>query len=287
MYEENEKKNKRIALFTTIGVNGILLILLLFVIAWKAPDPPNPEYGIELNFGTDSQGSGDVQPEVPVGDESTNNEEQESTPEELVPQESVTETTEQAAPTEESVEEIPNKLESPVVVKKEEPKKENPKPVEKKTEPKKEEPKPVERKPDPSQGYNPPSKGKEGAAGSQGDDTNKAGDKGNPQGVDKSEIYDGKPGGGSGGSSLDLAGWDWDEIPRPNVSDNQTGRIVFEIEVDDKGEIRSIRTLEKTVSADAERVCREAIQKLTFSKKPGAVVPAISKGKITFTIRAK
>lgn len=118
MTEENEKKNKRIALFTTIGVNGILLVLLLFVIAWKAPDPPLPEYGIELNFGMDSQGSGDIQPEDPVGDESNSNEEQESTPEEVVPQEAVPETAaEQPAPTETAVEEVSNKLESPVVVK--------------------------------------------------------------------------------------------------------------------------------------------------------------------------
>lgn len=167
--------------------------------------------------------------------------------------------------------------------------------MEKKVEPKKEEVKPVEKKPDPKPlaVYKPSTNnseatgGKEGAAGSQGDDANKAGDKGNPEGsVDAKAMY-GKPGGGGDGSSLDLAGWDWDEIPRPNIPDNQTGRIVFEIQVNDQGEIISFKPIEKTVSADAERACREAIQKLTFSKKSGAVVPPLSKGKITFIIRAK
>ena len=301
MSANNEEKNRRIALFTTIGVNSVLLLILLFAIAWRAPDPPIPDYGIELNFGMDSQGSGDIQPETPVGDESDQNEEQtaEEVPEETTdPSEAVPDT---PAPSETAVEESTNKMESPVVVKeqKEEVKKpvERPveKPVEKKPEPVKEEVKPVEKKPDPkplavykpSTNSNDATGGKEGTAGSQGDDANKAGDKGSPEGnVDAKALY-GKPGGGGDGSSLDLAGWDWDEIPRPNIPDNQTGRIVFEIEVDDRGEIVKFRPIEKTVSAEAERACREAIQKLTFSKKPGAVVPAISKGKITFIIRAK
>ncbi len=40
----------------------------------------------------------------------------------------------------------------------------------------------------------------------------------------------GKPGGGAGGSSLELSGWIWDEIPSPNVPNNESGRLVFEIQ---------------------------------------------------------
>ena len=57
--------------------------------------------------------------------------------------------------------------------------------------------------------------------------------------------------------------------------------------MDDNGEIISYRVLEKTLSIEAEKACKEAIEKLTFSKKPGAAVPDVSTGKITFVVRAQ
>src|SRR5690606_22917293 len=69
MTEAQEKKSRRIALSSSIGVHVVILLLLLFVIAWRAPNPPLPEYGIELNFGTVSQGSGAVQPRTPAAAE--------------------------------------------------------------------------------------------------------------------------------------------------------------------------------------------------------------------------
>jgi len=64
--EQQEKKNKKIALLSTAGIQGLMLLMMFLVIAWRAPFPPMPEYGVELNFGLDTEGSGDVQPEVPV-----------------------------------------------------------------------------------------------------------------------------------------------------------------------------------------------------------------------------
>ena len=69
MTEQQEKKKRRIAAATSIGVHTLLFILFLFAVAWRAPDPPLPEYGIELNFGLDNEASGDIQPEVPSGSE--------------------------------------------------------------------------------------------------------------------------------------------------------------------------------------------------------------------------
>ena len=67
-----------------------LLILFFFLLAWKEPFPPIPEYGIELNFGIDNQGSGTVQQQAPV------------TP---TPTEEPAEEVEQSEPTEETIEE--------------------------------------------------------------------------------------------------------------------------------------------------------------------------------------
>lgn len=295
---EEEKKNKTIAAFTTAGVTGLVVLLLLLVMAWRAPNPPNPEYGIELNFGLDDRGSGAVQPREPVGTpqeqpkevEETRPEEKQAEPEEKT-------ATEDARPSEPTPNEqqVTTKQESPVSVK-EEKKEEKPvekpkeKPAEKKVETKKEE----QPKIDPKATYNPntsktenSSTTKSGKEGSQGDDTNKAGDKGNPQGtVDAKALY-GKSGGGDGGPSLNLDGWDWDEIPRPVTPNNESGRIVFRIKVDSNGELLRYDVIEKSVSPEVERACVQAIQRLTFSKKPGAVVPPETTGTITFVIRSK
>jgi periplasmic protein TonB len=288
MRSNEERKNKRTAAVTTIVVNALVFVLLLFVAAWRAPDPPNPEYGIELNFGLDTQGGGEVQPEEPVGTEEPQEETNE--PEPSTPQE------ETAPPVESKpVEpEVTSKVESPVVVKEsketpKEPVKESKK-EEKKTEPVKEEKPKEDAKAvyKPKQADSKTSTDKAGKEGSQGDDAGKTGDKGNPEGsLDAKALY-GKQGGGDGGApSLDLVGWDWDYIPKPDVPDNEPGgRIVFEIKVDEDGTVRSITRLESTVSLATEKACRQAIEKLTFTKK-GATVPEVTTGRITFVVRSK
>ena len=161
--EELEKKNKRTALVYTTIIQVVLVAALFFIVAWRAPDPPLPEYGIVLNFGTDDEGSGDVQPETPVG----NKGQQEEEPEESKPkvQEETPKVEEKETKPVESKpveQQIVSKVESPVVVK--EKKEDEVKPVEKpaeKPEEKKVEPKvekkPVEEKPkvDPDAVYKP------------------------------------------------------------------------------------------------------------------------------------
>jgi periplasmic protein TonB len=292
MLEEQEKKNKRIALVSTIGVHAVLFLLFLFAIAWRAPDPPLPEYGIELNFGTDDQGGGPIQPETPAGAEQPAQDDATQIKSEEVQQEDKPEVEEvkpqETKPTEQPV---VSKIESPVVVKEE--KKVDPKPVEKKEPPKetvKTETKPKEtvteqKSTATTTADKTTTTNKEGKPVSHGDDTGKTGDKGDPKGkIDADALY-GKQGGGASGAGLDLAGWNWDHIPKPNVPNNESGRVVFEIKVDDSGDIISIKTIERSVSLEAENICRKEIEKLTFSKT-GANVPAISTGKITFIIRS-
>ncbi len=297
---EEEKKNKRVAMITTAGITVGVFLLMLLVVAWRAPDPPLPEYGIELNFGMDVSGSGVVQYTQPAGQPDVTPEdiiEETSEPTEAEPAEEVP-VVEEALPeqAEPAREQIVSKVESPVAVK-EEPKtavtpaeKPAEKPVEKKPapEPVKETPKPTPKAVyTPGAEKNDAASNKQGEARSQGDDVNKAGDKGSPEGqVDAKALY-GKSGGGAGGSSLDLAGWQWDSRPAPSIPDDELGGVVrFEIKVDDRGEILSIRTLERSVSPESEQICRKAIEKLTFSKT-GANVPAVSTGTITFVIRSR
>lgn len=285
MVTQEEKKNKRIAALSTILINGLVLLLLLFVAAWRAPNPPLPEYGIELNFGMDTQGGGDVQPDEPVGSQETESQEEAT--------ESVPEQTETPAETVPSPTEVVSKTESPVTVKEV---KETPKEVVKevKKEEKKPEPVKTEEKPkeEPKATYKPKEDGtsandKSGKPASQGDDAGKTGDKGDPKGsIDAKALY-GKQGGGDGGSSLDLAGWKWDDVPKPTIPDNtQGGKIVFQIKVNEDGEITKIDVIENAVGPEAARICRAEIEKLTFSKT-GSNVPTESVGRITFLVRSK
>lgn len=293
MAAQDEKKNERIAMISSIAVHVILLLLFIFIVAWRAPDPPLPEYGIELNFGLDNQGSGNIQPDTPAGSEQPSEEDTNQTKNDKPQEEDIPEASKEVKPQETKPIEQPvvTKQESPVSVKEE--KKVETKPVEKP----KEQPKEVKVDPKPKEttteekssakttADKTTTDNKDGKPVSQGDDANKTGDKGDPKGkLDADALY-GKQGGGSGGVGLDLSGWNWDNIPKPNVANNESGRVVFEIKVDDSGDIISIRTLERSVSLEAENICRKEIERLTFSKT-GTNVPPISTGKITFIIRS-
>lgn len=276
------------------GLHALLLIAFLFILAWREPDPPLPEYGIELNFGTSTVGTGEVQPEQPA---ETTDSEEEAAPEE-VPEEAEEQPVEQtqpeevAEPTEEVVETTSNTQESPEVIP--DVKKEVKKPEvkeEKKVEEKKPETKPVETK-DPVK----PKTGAKGDEGesktpqnaSHGDNLNSEGDKGNEEGTLDSRTLYGRSGGGSGGPALEMTGWTWDFIPDPDDTSNENGRIKFEIKVDDMGEIISIKTLERSVSPAIEKIYREEVEKLTFSKTSGnSIVAPVSTGIITFVIKSK
>ncbi len=281
MSTPEEKKNERKGMYISLGLHGALLLLFFFLLAWREPNPPIPEYGIELNFGIDNQGSGTIQEQVPVSPtptEETTEEVEQSAPTEAQeqkleeqPTEEVVE--EQSSP--EAVEEKPaEEIESPDVI--EEVAQENTKDTEKVT--------PVVTQPEVKQTE---TKVTENAGGAnQGDDEKEVGDKGNPEGeVDERSLY-GNPGGGGGGASLNMSGWTWDFIPTPDDQSDENGRIVFSITIDDNGEILSIRTLQKTVTPAVERIYKAEVEKLTFSTTSDNSRPAAtSQGTITFVIK--
>ena len=289
-----KNKDKRTGWIISIAIHAVVVVLFFFILAWQAPDPPLPEYGIELNFGLEEAGSGSVQPTVTPTPPTV---EDEGEPEEQIVEEveEVIQEQPEPEPVEESaVEELPDSQQedSPVETKPAEVKETPIEPVEEKVEeettpisepveePPKEEPKVEEKKVDANALYP--------GASSQGKKENAAGDAGDPEGTVDSRALYGKSGGGGGGPSLDLAGWRWDYEPKPNDNSRENGRIVFEIKVDDNGEVIGVRTLEKTVSPSVEQLYRREVEKLTFSPISGNAVPApISTGKITFIIKSK
>lgn len=288
-----ENKDKRIGWLVSFSIHAIIALLFFFIMAWQAPDPPLPEYGIELNFGLEQAGSGLEQPTVtPTPPTVEENVEPEKQIEEQ--QEQIIEEPQETEPVEESVvEELPDSQQEDSPVETQATEVQAPvEPIEEKiieeikpvSEPVIEEPKEetkVEEKVVDSNALYP-------GSASQGDKVDEAGDAGDPEGTVDSRALYGKSGGGGGGPSLELAGWKWDYEPNPNDKSKENGRIVFEIKVDDNGEVIYVNALEKTVSPTVEQLYRREVEKLTFSPLSGNTIPApISTGKITFIIKSK
>ena len=287
-----ENKNRRIGILTSLGIHGTLFLIFFFLTAWRAPNPPNPEFGIELNFGLDNQGSGDIQPETPVGERSDQQSKEaqqqptEEQPEEVKPD--LKEKVKEVVP-DQAKEQVVSKLESPVKVKEEK--------KEAKTETKKEkiadsnpkeklvaEYKKEQKKEVTTDGS------KKGDPGSQGDDDKKVGDKGSPEGkLDAKALYGTQGGGGGGdGFGLSMSGWAWADQPKvPELPDNENGKVIFEIECDESGDIIGITTVERSLSPKSEQILKEEIRKNSLVRTSGGRAPERSKGRIVFILKTK
>lgn len=285
-----EQNDKRVAIVVSVGLHAFLLIAFLLLMAWRAPNPPHPEFGIELNFGMDQEGGGEIQPETSPGAvaEEEKPEEQE-TPQETQPQEEVKE--QESA--KENVESITSKEENPVVVKEE--KKETPKEVVKETvtETKpKVTPKEEKKEANKETVFVDKATDKKGdPTTSQGNDPGKQGDKGDPEGkINESTIYSGKQGGGGGGDGfgLSMSGWAWAEDPKvPDLPDNEDGRIEFEIECDENGDIVAINTIQRGLSPRAEQLLKDEIRRNSLIRTSAGKVPERSKGRVVFILKTK
>jgi protein TonB len=290
--DRDEARNNRIGVMTSLGIHGILVLIFVSLMAWRAPNPPNPEFGIELNFGMDEQGSGEVQPQTDVGKETKQiAEEVKETPSESQLEEVKTESKEEVKDaSDKTADKLDSKLESPVTVKEEKKevktdKKKKEKPVEKK---KQEKLLAEFKKEDNKETANDASK--KGDAGNQGDDQKKTGDKGSEEGkLDAKALY-GTPGGGGGGDGLGLAmsGWVWAKEPKvPELPDNENGKVVFEIECDENGDIIGITTIERSLSPRSEQLLKEEIRKNSLQKISDGKAPERSKGRIIFILKTK
>ena len=303
MSEREERKNQRIGLLTSVGIHFTMLVLFLFAMGWSAPNPPLSEYGsgVELNFGLDSEGSGVVQPVTPVGENVTSPKEAKES-EKQTKQEEPQKEQEQVKPEDAKVEkDLTSQEESPIEVKetkkevkKAEPVTERPNDGKEKSAKKEKEEDKVVKDAYVKKATEDGSRNKAGAQ-SQGDDKNKVGDKGSPEGsLDPNGQYKGKPGvggnggGGGNGFGLQMSGWIWAERPEaPKLPDNENGRITFEIVVDADGAITGIKTLERSLSPEAENLCKQQIQKMSLVRTAGGSVPERSTGKITFILRTR
>ena len=255
--EKQEEKNKRIGWLTSLGVQLFLLVLFYFLIAWKAPVPPIPEYGIELGF------------ESSAGLQATTKSDQHALPEQAnkqaeVAQDNVPDPAEN--PSENRVEQDVDLIEDNETLA--EAMEEAPATREESEKPKTEE----------IVDENTRKQNEVERLESEDEPV-----------IDKRAIY-GRQGSNTGtteGASLALAGWIWDVEPNPADDSPEVGKVMYNIVVDQEGYLVSIETITSTVSPAVERKYRRAVEKLRFSKTSDYKPATLSTGTLTFIIKSR
>ena len=245
----NQKKNRIIAGVGTLLFHALVL-LALFLMAFRTPLPLPGEEGVEVDLGMYNQGMGEVQPEKPTVPK--NEEPPKPKVEDPVKSKDdvVTQDTEEAPSLKQNKEkqqEEPTEPTPPAV---------NPKAL---------------------------FKGKDQSqeGGSEGI-TGQPGDQGNPNGLSGIKKYDGQGGQGNG-PGYDLGGRGAKTLQRPPKDFPEEGHIVVEIWVDREGNVvrTSIAKGTDITNSEMRNMAMEAAQRSKFAPDPTA--PEEQKGTITYT----
>ena len=244
----NEKKDKGIAIAGTIVVHALVL-LVLFLMAFRTPLPLPGEEGVEVDLGMMDQGMGNIQPEKPAIPMAAQPQQQQNkSKEDIVTQ---------------------NDDEAPAI--------EKPKTTKQKQEKPAEEPKPKVIDKALFKGSNTPQ-----AGGSEGI-TGQPGDQGKPNGLAGIKKYDGNGGKGNG-TGYDLGGRGAKSLHRPDDDFSEEGRIVVDIWVNRDGQVVRAEVATKGTDIINNAMRQKAIQaakRSTFASDPDA--PEEQHGTITYT----
>ncbi|MEJ6791150.1 MAG: energy transducer TonB [Lacinutrix sp.] len=215
------KHEQHSAIITTLIT--VILVLLCFVIGQSYQDPPE-EYGVAINFGNSSVGSGNIQPNKPVKFEDLNINKQ--------PQEAQSEPNNAAASDQVKEDILTQDTEEAIAIKKAE--------AENKAKADAEAKKKVEI--DAMLGGMNNSEGESNA--SEGND-NKTGDKGQLDGNSYAPSYFGG-GKGNGGVGSGLGGRGQEEFTKVIQDCNEEGLVVVRVEVDRNGRVLKVEPAKGT-----------------------------------------
>ena len=244
----NEKKDRGIAVAGTILVHA-LIVLILFLMAFRTPLPLPGEEGVEVDLGMMDQGMGNIQPEKPA------------IPQAAQPQQQTNKVKEDIV--------TQNDEEAPAIEKPKNTKPKQEKPVE--------EPKPTVNKRALFKGNNNPQEG-----GSEGI-TGQPGDQGNPNGLAGIKKYDGQGGKGNG-TGYDLGGRGAKSLHRPNDDFSEEGIVVVDIWVNRQGKVTRAEVATKgttVINSDMRQKAIQAALRSSFAADSNA--PEEQHGTITYT----
>lgn len=246
--DKKEKADKGIAIVGTIAVHALVL-LVLFLMAFRTPLPLPGEEGVEVDLGMMDQGMGNIQPEKPaIPMAAQPKQEQSQTKEDIVTQ---------------------NDEEAPAI--------EKPKTTKPKQEKPAEEPKPQVNSRAIYKGSNNPQ-----AGGSEGI-TGQPGDQGKPNGLAGVRKYDGNGGKGNG-TGYDLGGRGAKSLHRPNDDFSEEGNVVVDIWVNLAGQVVRAEVAQKgttIINSEMRQKAKQAALRSTFQSDPDA--PEEQHGTITYT----
>ena len=246
--DKKEKADKGIAIVGTIAVHALVL-LVLFLMAFRTPLPLPGEEGVEVDLGMMDQGMGNIQPEKPaIPMAAQPKQEQSQTKEDIVTQ---------------------NDEEAPAI--------EKPKTTKPKQEKPAEEPKPQVNSRAMYKGSNNPQ-----AGGSEGI-TGQPGDQGKPNGLAGVRKYDGNGGKGNG-TGYDLGGRGAKSLHRPNDDFSEEGNVVVDIWVNRAGQVVRAEVAQKgttIINSEMRQKAKQAALRSTFQSDPNA--PEEQHGTITYT----
>ena len=294
--------HRREALIGTLVVHGLLLLLFIFMV-FKGPNPPLAALGggdgVELNYGLDPAGSGDIQSMAPAN--ASRNREDSRPPvasPDPQPRPVATATPDPTPPSQEKI--ITSEAdESPVsaaVV-------ETPTPA-------KEEVKVIPKAPRKvAVAFSPKGSATGGGNGvngtsnaptgnSNGDRPGTVGDQGDPNGsLDAKALYgNGGDGDGDGsgrgrgrgvgdGNGLEMSGWRFDSTPNVSAVDDESGVVRFKIKISADGEVESVTKVSGNVSAAQEKLCRDKLLGANFVKTNSAAGGATGFYTFRFSVR--
>ena len=257
----NPKKDKAIAVVGTIVVHAMVL-LVLFLMAFRTPLPLPGEEGVEVDLGMYNQGMGQVQPDKPAVPEQVNPPQ---------PHEDQTTKSKDDVVTQDT-EETPS-------IKTEKKKDHNEETTVKPKDPTEQPKETSQPTVNPKALFKGSDKSQDG--GSEGT-TGQPGDQGNPNGLAGVKKYDGQGGQGNG-PGYDLGGRGATTLQRPPREFPEEGHIVVEIWVDRQGNVvrTGIGKGTDITNSEMRRTALEAAGRSKFAPDPSA--PEEQKGTITYT----
>lgn len=274
----------------TVGVHVLLLLLFFFVKYNTVTEVPVQELGMEVNLGTDADGSGTDQPMV-MEDPAPDNRQPEAAV--VPPVQTATNTPHEVLKTEEP--------DAPVInTKPEQPKKPQQRPVvaEVKPVPKKQnkptttlpvQPQPKPQMQQPRYVYNGGTgRGGNSAAvnkpGTGEGNTQGNGDRGVPGGTPGASNYTGTLGRGTGGISYNLAGRNIVAYPPPDADFKEGGKVVIRITVNKEGAIVN-KQVKSAGNAEIRAIALRKADKIKFNKSDNA--PEEQFGDVTFVFKTR
>ena len=296
------EENRRAAIIGTVVVH-LLLALLFYFSVFRGPTPPLEALGgdgVELNYGLDEAGAGDIQT-MATANPSPNREDSRPAATQPTPAPQPTPPQVQpAAPAQPEAQEkvVTSDAEDAAVTA---PPLEKPAPAAR--EAVRETPKPREQ---PRTLYTPKGStsgvaGGNGVAGtstaptgnSNGDHPGTVGDQGDPRGSLNAKALYGEPGSGGsgsrpgsgGGSGLEMSGWRFDNTPVVEAVDDTPGVIRFKIKISDDGEVESVTKVSGNVSAAQEKLCRDKLLDANFIKTNAGAGGATGFYTFRFTVK--